>query len=88
MVFRAELENEAQTNPNMVKNQIFIKKSNFFYKNSIFYKNRFFYRGGGIGRRPFKYFPYGVAPPPWAGGPLKQQKIAYFKGLRPMPPPL
>ena len=54
MVFRAELENEAQTSPNMVKNPIFIKNP-IFYKILIFYKNRFFYRGGGIGRRPFKY---------------------------------
>ena len=54
MVFRAELENEAQTCPNMAKKQIFIKNL-IKKKKSIFYKNRFFYRGGGIGRRPFKY---------------------------------
>ncbi len=44
MVFHAELENEAQTIPNMVKNPIFIKNP-IFYKNSIFYKKSFFFIG-------------------------------------------
>ena len=43
MVFHAELENEAQTSPNMVKNQICIK-------NPILNKNRLFNLiWGGLG---------------------------------------
>ena len=49
MVFRAELENEAQTNPNMVKKQIFYQKSDFFIKIRFFVRNKIFYKKDTIG---------------------------------------
>ena len=47
MVFHAELENEAQTSPNMVKNMIFIKHP-IFLKNLIFIRKLFVTRFGMV----------------------------------------